>query len=159
VIAAILNGSDYAKVLEDIHAARLPVSDDAVKIVYERECYNIIEGSEPFQRLLQLLTEGAKPQAIMKELHVSPKNLKKWREMLESIPPEIKAKFDKAESEESTVAVEEELVPVAVEEKKPKKRGRKKKDAPVTVEDIDNGIQPGTKDCPVEEIPTDSQEE
>lgn len=159
VIAAILNGSDYAKILEGIHAARLPVSDDAVKIVYERECYNIIEGSEPFQRLLQLLTEGAKPQAIMKELNVSPKNLKKWREMLESIPPEIKAKFDKAESEEASVAVEEELVPVAVEEKKPKKRGRKKKGAPVTVEDIDNGVQPGTKDYPVEEIPTDSQEE
>ena len=166
VIASIMSGKDYPKVLEDIHAARLPVTDDAVKIVYDRECYNIIEGSEPFQHLLQMLTDGVKPQAIMKELHISPKNLKKWREMLESIPAEIKAKFDREAIEEEALAAFEDVVPVSVDEtkdkkkeKKPKSKGRKKKGEAVTVEDIDNGVQPGTKECPVEEIPTDSQEE
>lgn len=167
VIATVMNGGDYNKVLEDIHAARLPVSDEDIKIVYERECYNIIEGSEPFQRLLQMLSDGAKPQAIMKELHVSPKNLKKWREMLDSIPAEIKAKFDREAIAEEALAAFEEVIPVSVDEKKAKKKdkktqskGRKKKKGePVTVEDIDNGVQPGTKDCPAEEIPTDSQDE
>lgn len=162
VIASVMNGNDYAKVLEDIHNARLPVSDDAVKIVYDRECYNIIEGSEPFQQLLHMLSKGVKPQTIMKELRVSPKNLKKWRMMLESIPAEIKARFDTATSEDAPLTVEEEVIPVseaAKTEKKTKKKGGKKKTGKVTVEDIDNGVQPGTKDCPVEEIPTDSQDE
>ena len=161
VIASVLNGNDYTKVLEDIHAARLPVSDEQIKIVYDRECYNIIEGSEPFQQLLHMLSEGVKPQTIMKELHVSPKNLKKWRTMLENIPADIKARFDKPE--ETQVTAEEEVIPVseAAKKEKPKKtKGKKKKKGePVTVEDIDNGVQPGTKDCPVEEIPTDSQDE
>lgn len=163
VIASVMNGSDYTKVLEDIHNARLPVSDDAVKIVYDRECYNIIEGSEPFQQLLYMMSNGVKQQTIMKELRVSPKNLKKWRTMLENIPAEIKAKFDTATSEDAPLSVEEDVIPVSEKEKaenKPKKKGRKKKKSgPVTVEDIDNGVQPGTKGCPVEEIPTDSQEE
>lgn len=163
VIASVMNGSDYAKVLEGIHNARLPVSDEDVKIVYERECYNIIEGSEPFQQLLHMLSNGAKPQTIMRELRVSATNLKKWRTMLDNIPAEIKAKFDTATSEDAPLTVEEELIPVSEKEKaekKPKKKGgKKKKSGPVTVEDIDNGVQPGTKDCPVEEIPTDSQEE
>lgn len=163
VIASVMNGRDYTKVLEDIHNARLPVSDDAVKIVYDRECYNIIEGSEPFQQLLHMLSNGVKHQTIMKELRVSPKNLKKWRTMLENIPAEIKAKFDTATSEDAPLTIEEEVIPVSEKEKaenKPKKKGSKKKKAgPVTVEDIDKGVKPGTKDCPVEEIPTDSQEE
>lgn len=163
VIASVMNGSDYTKVLEDIHNARLPVSDDAVKIVYDRECYNIIEGSEPFRQLLHMLSNGVKQRAIMKELRVSPKNLKKWRTMLENIPAEIKAKFDTATSEDAPLTIEEEVIPVSEKGKaknKPKKKvGKKKKAGPVTVEDIDNGVQPGTKDCPVEEIPTDSQEE
>lgn len=161
VIASILNGNDYSKVLEDIHNARLPVSDEQVKIVYDRECYNIIEGSEPFQTLLHMMSDGTKPQMMMKELRTSPKNLKKWRTMLENIPAEVKAKFDKPE--EAPLTVEEEVIPVSEAEKaenKPKKKGgKKKKGEQVTVEDIDNGVQPSTKDCPVEEIPTDSQEE
>jgi hypothetical protein len=161
VIASILNGNDYAKVLEDIHNARLPVSDEQVKIVYDRECYNIIEGSEPFQQLLHMMSDGTKPQVMMKELRTSPKNLKKWRTMLENIPAEVKAKFDKPE--EAPLTVEEEVIPVSEAEKaekKPKKKGgKKKKGEQVTVEDIDNGVQPSTKDCPVEEIPTDSQDE
>jgi hypothetical protein len=162
VIASVLNGNDYAKVVEDIHDARLPVSDDAIKIVYERECYNIIEGSESFQRLLRMLSDGIKQQTIMKELHVSPKNLKKWRTMLENIPAEIKAKFDTV-SEATQVSVEEDVIPMSEKEKfekKPKKKGgKKKKSGLFTVEDIDNGVQPDTKNCPVEEIPTDSKDE
>jgi hypothetical protein len=108
-----------------------------------------------------MLSEGAKPQTMMKELRTSPKNLKKWRTMLENIPAEVKAKFDKPE--EAPLTVEEEVIPVSEKEKaekKPKKKGgKKKKGEQVTVEDIDNGVQPSTKDCPVEEIPTDSQDE
>ena len=81
--------------------------------------------------------------------------------MLENIPADIKARFDKPE--ETQVTAEEEVIPVseAAKKEKPKKaKGKKKKKGePVTVEDIDNGVQPGTKDCPVEEIPTDSQDE
>lgn len=161
VIASILNGNDYSKVLEDIHNARLPVSDEQVKIVYDRECYNIIEGSEPFQNLLHMMSDGTKPQTMMKELRTSPKNLKKWRTMLENIPAEVKAKFDKPE--DNPLTVEEEVIPVSDAEKvkkKPKKTGgKKKKGEQVTLEDIDNGVQPSTKNCPVEEIPTDSPEE
>lgn len=163
VIASVMQGNDYTKVLEDIHNARLPVSDEQVKIVYDRECYNIIEGSEPFQNLLHMLSDGVKPQTIMKDLRISATQLKKWRTMLESIPAEIKAKFDTKSTEEAPLTVEEEVIPVSeaekAEEKPKKKKGRKKKGEKVTVDDIDNGVQPGTKDCPVEEIPTDSQEE
>ena len=81
--------------------------------------------------------------------------------MLENIPAEVKTKFDKPEDNQLTV--EEEVIPVSDAEKvkkKPKKTGgKKKKGEQVTLEDIDNGVQPGTKDCPVEEIPTDSQDE
>ena len=110
-----------------------------------------------------MLSDGVKPQTIMKELRISATQLKKWRTMLESIPAEIKAKFDTKSTEETPLTVEEEVIPVSeaekAEEKPKKKKGRKKKGEKVTVEDIDNGVQPGTKDCPVEEIPTDSQEE
>lgn len=93
VISHILMGTPYPTVLEDIHDLKLPVSDEAVKIVYDRECYNIVDGNGQYRRLVQLMSDGAKSPAIMRELHVSPKSLKKMRTMIESMPPEIKARF------------------------------------------------------------------
>ena len=70
-----------------------------------------------------------------------------------------KVKSKKTGKKDKPVLAEYFQLPRDNEPKPKKKGGRKKKGEQVTVEDIDNGVQPSTKDCPVEEIPTDSQDE
>lgn len=118
VVSCIMRAMPYDEIVDDVKKTRLNVSDEDIKIIYDRECFNIIDGNKLFMKLIEMMSAGAKQNAMVRELHVSPKTLKKWKEMMLVIPAEIKAKFEKPIDNETELKEQpaEEAIPEDSEE-------------------------------------------
>lgn len=114
IVSAIMRGVNFEGVVAEVKETNISVSDDDIKIIYDRECYNIIMSNVPYQRLIDMMMNGVKQKDMLKELHVSTKTLKRMKDVLASIPAEIKGKFDKANVADEVP--EEDVIPDDTEE-------------------------------------------
>lgn len=109
IMDAILHGKSFDEIVSVVKNGRINVSDEDIKLIYDRECYNVIYSNKPYVTLIKLLESGAKQKDMLKALHVSPKTLKQMKETLLMIPAEVKARFDNIEDVEDNA--QSEIIP------------------------------------------------